>query len=372
MTSALAVWSRFALHAGLREVPVGLRDDATARCLIDNRIGPMVDRALRVAGDPAGDDRFRRTLHEDARTAVERGLAAVVAVREIHGALAEAGIEWLLWKGPALSAQIWDDAARRHLSDLDVVVAPADQPAARAALLKAGWRSRDGLSLAQERAIHGPTAAAPFMHPARGATWPLVELHQAFGSRLYPTALTVPAVLSRADRVTVGAVEVRTPGGADAVLLLAMHATKHGWSQAEEVLSVARLALRYPGAVSGALALAERAGVGASMHLAIGLARALLGVELAAPGAHDDSAHPDRIRSCLSRMEAGDAGWRETHQWTLSWIDRRTDRWRYLARAAFAPTLQEWSWVRLPDALVGAYPLVRAARLALRTLGMAR
>ncbi len=372
---ALAAWSRFAFRPERTPIPSIGRDPDRARILIANRIGPMVHRALRAADDAVGDE-FARLVHADAREAAERALLAIAELRDVAEALDAAGTPWLLWKGPALAVQVWGDPARRHATDLDVVVAPADRSAARDALARAGWRSRDGLSLAQERAIFTGAGALPLVRRSEG---PLVELHSAFGARLYPAPLAIADVLGRAERVSVGGVEVRTPAGADALLLLALHATKHGWSQAEEVLSFGQLAERDPAAFQAAHARAAASGVAEAIHLAVHLARALVGAAIApellaatAGGRASGRSRAARVAGCLARMEAGDAGWRETHAWTLGWIGRPRDRLTYLVRAALDPTPQEWRWARLADPYVGLYPAVRLARLALRTIGLRR
>ncbi len=383
MRADLLAWCRFAYHAPGAELPKATADASLARCLIANRVGPMVARALRTAAGTSAatgqvaaapprviDKEFAALVRDDARLAAERALLALSALRHVADPLGHAGIDWMLWKGPALAAQVWGDPACRHCSDLDIVVAPAAMRAARDALATAGWRSRDGLSRAQERAIHGATAAVPLVRDDPQGSSFLVELHERFAARHYPAPVDVARALAGAQVVTVGGTAVRTPAGADALLLLALHATKHGWSQAEEVLSFARLAERDPESLARASANAEAAGVGRAVRLACGLARELLGIRL--DHAERTDADDAGLAECLARMVAGDGGWRETHAWTIRWMSRRPDRARYLVRALLSPTPQEWRWLRLPDAFVGAYPAVRVARLALRAIGLAR
>lgn len=309
-------------------------------------------------------------LREEARAVAERALANIAALREVGDRLDAAGVPWLLWKGPALAMQVWGDATRRDSRDLDLVVPPDAFAAARAALAGGGWQVPGGLGPRGERAIHGWTRAVPL----RRDGMPLVELHWAFAGANYPAVVEVRSVLARAETVMIGGRAVRTPAGADALLLLALHATKHGWSQAEEVVSFARLAARWPAAVAEAEARAAAAGVVRVMRLASALQGTLLGGPATAAGAQ--GARDPRVEAmrdaCLARMEAGDGAWRETRAWTLSWIDRPRDRWRHRVGALLRPTPQEARWVRLPDALAGVYPLVRLARLALRPLGLAR
>lgn len=381
---ALGAWCRFIAFGGAPPPavpPDGPELDALISVVLANRLGPALDLALARHGAPAAST-LVRAARDDARRAAENGLSALVTLRAAAAALDAASIPWLLWKGPALSVQAWGDATRRHFTDLDLVVARASRRAAREALGRAGWRAAGDLPARTERVVHAREAAYPLTH----GDAPLVELHWAFGGPVHPQPLDPAAVLARAEQLRVGAVEVRTPAGSDALLLLALHATKHGWSQAEEVLTFARLAARSPDALAGARATAERAGVARALALAERLALRLLGddwaratgqpdASLARPGAGATRGSDEMGRltdACLARMCAGDAAWRETHAWTMSWMSRRTDRVRYMAGALFRPTPQESRWLRLPDALAAAYPAVRVARLALRALGVSR
>jgi hypothetical protein len=288
-------------------------------------------------------------------------------LREVAARLDGAQVRWLLWKGPAIALQAWGDATLRASSDLDIVVVPEDRSRALDCLRAGGWRAKDGFTAAQERAAHSATRAFPL---ARGADEQL-ELHWAFAGRHLPTWAEVAAVHARAEVLDLGGVAVRAPAESDALLLLACHASKHGWSQAEEVVSFARLAARWPSALGPTVRHAARAGVSRPVRLAIELVRRLLGrsaLDIATE--HRDESIASLARECIARMCAGDGAWRETHRWTLGLLDRPADRLRYLATALIAPTPTDVRWVRLPDALAAAYPAVRVARLALRTAGV--
>ena len=350
-------------------MPHGAATGELARVLIANRVGPSIARALRARSQGSAEASeysvaFVNAIQADARAAAEGALRAIPTLHAVADALDGAGIGWMLWKGPALAMAVWGEPALRHFSDLDIVVAPSDRDRARVALETAGFRARGGLSSAQERAIHGGTAAFPL---ERGGE-KLVELHWRFAGRQYPASAEVGDVLSRSETVSIAGRTVRMPGGADALLLLAVHATKHGWSQAEEVLSFARLAARAPQALADACDRAGREGVLVAMRLAIRLVHDLLAVDLTVTGgcSADDALTRRLAAECLARMTAGAGNWRETHAWTLAWITRPGDRARYLVRALLSPTPEEWKWIRLPDAAVALYPAVRFARLAVR------
>ncbi len=329
--------------------------------LIANRLGPLVARALQRDG---GGQPLPTALTADARLAASGALGSRTPLADLASAFDSAGIQWMLWKGPALAVQAWNDDSLRHFADLDLVVGRADRHRAVSALLSAGWRPRHGMSLAQQRAIRRGSGAFDF---ERGDGEPFVELHWRFLSPRYPRVLRTEDVLARSETVAFGGLRIRTPAGADAVTLLALHATKHGWSQAEEVATLARLALRWPSAVSEARATLASAGTPLAAELASALRATLVSEESLGDSTHRSPlATAPAVLDSLDRMRRGEAAWRPDHAWILRWVARATDRARYLAEALLAPTLEEWKWVRLPGALAWTYPAVRLARLATR------
>ena len=383
--AALATWCRQLCEDGRAPAPPSDDLSALHETLAANRLVPAVARALRSQRTSgAGEQQVNRepgsladvapglaaTLHDEARLVAERSLDAIATLHRVARSLDGAGILWMLWKGPALSMLVWGEPAIRQFSDLDIVVAPRDRDAARAALAADGWRAQCGHSRASEHEVHAATRAYPLTRP--GST--PIELHWAFAGMHYPSWGDVATTAARAAGVELGGLVVRTPSGADAVLLCALHATKHGWSQAVDVVLFTRLALREPNVVAIASARAEETGVGTAMRLGVLLAARLCDVRL--PEHSASTREQARVRAmaddCISRMESGAGAWRETHAWTLGWVRRPSHRARYAAVALLAPTPQDREWLALPDALVWTYPLVRLVRLAMRSVGLAR
>jgi hypothetical protein len=309
-------------------------------------------------------------LREDARQAAAVALAARTTLPDIAATLARAGVDWMLWKGPALAVQAWGDANARHLSDLDFVVRPRDRRRAAEALRAAGWRPRHGMTARQQEAIEAGSAAFAF---ERAPTEPLLELHWRFAARRFPVPFSIDHVFARSESVAVSATTVRTPAHAEALTLLALHGTKHGWSVGEEVATFARLEERRPEAAQ-ALRSRAAAEIPRSLTLAFALVDLLTGAE-SLPDASRIEAMlratrgpvlAQMISSCVERMCAGQGGWRPDHRWSTSWIEGPLPQARYFAHSLLSPTLEEWKWVRLPSALAWLYPIVRLLRLAIR------
>jgi hypothetical protein len=329
---------------------------ATASIIIANRIGPLLARALR-RDDPGRA--LPETLAGVATDAARSSLAVQQRLRELSTRFAAAHVRWLLWKGPAIALQAWGNPALRSFADIDIVVESRDRARAVSAIVAAGWRPRDGMSLAQQRWVLRGSGAYEFER--EGETL-LVELHWRFASGRYPTGIHVTDAMSRAEPLVIDGLEVLVPGPADTLLLAALHATKHGWSQAEEALTFDRLHASRPDAAVEAGERAIRSGLGDAWRLAMEVRGALLSTR----GAAAQPTPGVLAAAALERMRRGDGGWRPDHRWTLSWITRDRDRVRYWLHALLAPTREEWKWMRLPGPLAWLYPFVRVIRLAVR------
>lgn len=349
--------------------------DPTAFALLAaaHRVVPLVARTLQQLADAPEFASRCATLRTEfaprARDVAAAALAASLPLRAIVGTLAAAGIDAMAWKGPTLALQAWGDLAARDFADLDIVVRAPDHQRARSVLREAGWRSRHAMGAAAEDVIFASQRAYE-LTGGDGAL--LVELHWAFGARRYAGYPPVDEVLARTRHVHVAGLAVRVPSAPDALLLHAVHATKHGWSTLEDVVLFARLA-RDPEVRREALGLATHHAASVPFALGLALSARCFG-GAGAPGAGPDrSARADRrvdalASQVLARWAAGDTRWRSTLRWDLAWTGGLANRARLLARTALDPTLQEWDAVHLPARLGALYRVVRPVRLAVRTV----
>ena len=67
------------------------------------------------------------------------GQSRLLALRRVEAALAERGVQTLVLKGVALAHGYYHSPGFRPMDDLDVLIRPADAPAAAGALRDAGW-----------------------------------------------------------------------------------------------------------------------------------------------------------------------------------------------------------------------------------------
>ena len=79
-------------------------------------------------------------LRQDFTQQLLRSTMQQNEIREVLSALADAGLEIILLKGADLAWRVYGDPAFRPMSDLDLLLAPEDIPAARVLLTKLGYR----------------------------------------------------------------------------------------------------------------------------------------------------------------------------------------------------------------------------------------
>lgn len=151
-------------------------------------------------------------------------------IKLVLSRLAEAGIECLVLKGPALAQLVYPDPSARWYGDLDVHVREADLPAVHRVLREAGLVVVDG----------GDEQGPPRLIPqAPGAEWHywaadsqlMVELH---GDDLLHSGL-VPrnydGLWKRAIDVEVYGVRVKALSLEDQIATLAAHVHYHGYTR---------------------------------------------------------------------------------------------------------------------------------------------
>ena len=355
--------------AGAREVGVAAAlidhwPDVSRRASAHGLL-PWLARALGSSGvSSAGCEPLMAAAGADAA----RTLGQVRRLVEICATLERAGIPALPFKGPALSLQLYDDAALRQSVDLDVLVPLDRYDEARAVLLDLGLPPRGGHSSRQERTLFAWLGHAPF---GRGADF--VELHWRFADRRFPFALDLDRALARARTIRLGGSALPVPADDDLLAVLAMHGARHLYERLEWLAGVTRLLASHRGAAARLAAHAESLRARRMLLVSVHVARRILGF---APG--DDwqrvlAGDPDAEsvgEAMAAELEAHvlrdvplpDGAALQRRYADL--VDTRGDRARLYVHAALDPTARDHEAVALPDALVPLHHVLRPARLA--------
>jgi hypothetical protein len=328
-----------------------------------HRLVPVVKRQLDAAGIAAPAD-VRTALDAEAREISAIALRRASQLAELQRGFSAARIPVLVYKGPAVAMTAYGELGARRSVDLDVVVHPPDLSRARKELIRAGYTSRYGMSAAQERTIQRSFGHFVF---TRGADEGPVELHWRFARAVYPWTLSVDDVFARAARVNIAGEPMLISGPADNVLLQCAHGARHEWETLEWLVALEATLHRTPVDGTALLALASGHRSRRALLLAMLLLRDLLQSDVA-PAELLALAEADTV---VLRLGAATVarftqellpGVHSGKRFALQLMDGPADRANYLLRSAIEPTLREWEFIRLPDALLPLYYVIRPLR----------
>jgi hypothetical protein len=362
-------------HAG-----EGVDWDAFLALAARNRLLPHAH--LLLAARDEVPDAVRSRLRGAFLANGHQALALSAELRRLIGAMADEGVRAVAYKGPALAVRAYGHLALRTYSDLDLLVAPEDVPAAARVLEGCGYVSAHRFSPAQDAVFRRTDGDYPYHHPHTAA---LVELHCHVSSARFCVPLPTAELIARARPVAIGGGEVPAPADDDLFLALCLHGAKHRWSRLEWLAAAAALALRAEVNFDAILARASAIGARRTVLLALLLMRDALRITL--PSSIDRAIDADPALPALAAearaLWLADAAAESTpalpHSRTHALDDTAAnlrfnyrlregaaDRARYAARWLFTPSPEDWAWARLPDALSPLYRALRPLRLAAR------
>jgi hypothetical protein len=209
----------------------------------------------------------------DPRVRAARTIAVDVAAARVVVALHAAGVRPILLKGPALARLLYGAGELRSYVDVDLLVAPADEPLAEDVLRADGY----GILVADSRlAGHRPLHA----HEWTKECAPSVDLHRTLPGASAPPSDVFGAIAARSQTIRIAGAEVETPDEAGLALHVALHAAHHGLG-APKVLDDLRRAVERVSERDWRDASGLAGRIGASGALAAGLRLTAEGADLA-------------------------------------------------------------------------------------------
>ena len=189
----------------------------------DHRVGPAVWRRLRDS--PGADPVWVSALGRRRQEQLLRHMRTALELKTIAAVFEDAGIGWVVAKGPVAADIIWPKPDMREYHDLDLFVGRRDFVRALEGLQDAGFTVVDrnwpeiARTVRAEIALLGPYGTPVDLH------WDMavpVSLRSAFTT-------DIPGMLTRARGVTLGSgLTVPTFDETDTVLHLAFHAAQAG------------------------------------------------------------------------------------------------------------------------------------------------
>jgi hypothetical protein len=167
----------------------------------------------------SGSGKARQGTDEDALRRVSTRLALDALVTHVTAALTETGIRTILLKGPALADWLYGDEAREY-SDVDLMIARADRPAAERFLEDLGFELVALDILPHDRPHHARTWVRP-----GGAA---VDLHHTLIGIRASSQVAWGALTEDTERMQLPAGEVEVLSRPARAFMVALHAAQHG------------------------------------------------------------------------------------------------------------------------------------------------
>lgn len=190
---------------------------------------------------------------------------------------ANAGIETIPYKGPALALFAYGNLALRRFVDLDVIVRKSDVLRARDLLIADGYTPTKSLTTAQQELLLRTQHNLQF---ARDNNRLLLELHWEVAPHLFVSSVQENELWQNLETISINGVQMKSLSAGDLLFSLCVHGSRHLWERLGWICDVAELMARrelnWP-------ALQERATQADSERmflLGLHLARKLLQTEL--------------------------------------------------------------------------------------------
>lgn len=239
---------------------------------------------------------------------------------EVVGALAGAGIDSLLLKGPSLAAWLYPEGGRSYV-DTDLLVPPASFLPAQEVLVGLGFADTERGFSRHERASH----AATYERAAPGGLTCWVDLHQSLSALRSDPQEVWETLASGSEEMVVGGRRLRVLGRTGLALHVALHAAHHGLVDGERPLEDLRRALGVVSLTQWAESAALATRLGAEDAFGVGLRLLPEGQELSTALGLASSARPAVRLAAGRRPRGADA---------LATVAEAPSLWEGLARAS--------------------------------------
>jgi hypothetical protein len=154
-------------------------------------------------------------------------------------------VDGLLLKGAALARLLYDVPDQRRYADIDLLVAPDDRPAARAALEELGYRNASALVGVDD--IGGVIHAETWLATPVDVRYPLVvDLHLHLAGAKAPVERVWGALKARSTHIELQGRQVPVLDRAGLAMHLALHAAQHGQGYLKGCRELLRALDRWP------------------------------------------------------------------------------------------------------------------------------
>lgn len=308
---------------------------------------------------------LRRAFQHSAQESLLLAGELVKVVRT----LATAGVRTLAYKGPTLALSLYGNIGLRQFCDVDVLITRRNFPAAKQALLRAGYDPLLSLTPAQERSYLAAGCEMQFNSPGCHA---LVEVQWQIVPRYFSIQFDLDRLFERSERIEFAGTQIETLSREDTALILAVHGGKHAWSRLCWACDFAEVLRSRDINWSIVRKEAAHLGVQSLLAVAVGVASRLLDAPI--PDGMENLSGERRHAGLVAELCSNAAQDQSTpgtpnEQSFRGFLlqaklrERWRDRTRMLYRLAVTPSLSEWSVLKLPPILSPFYLVIRSFRL---------
>jgi len=286
----------------------------------------------------------------------------------------QAGIEFLMVKGPVLSSQYYGGLGIRPFSDIDILVRREDVEQAINLTEELGFYALYPLAPDWQRKYIQRYSELLFL---RKKAYAAIDLHWSLLPKGYSFTPQPTLLWNDTRRVTIQGLSIPVPSPENMFMFLCLHAAKHNWNLLQWLVDISELVqtesyLHW----DAILASAEASGAKRIVCITMSLCVELLGVEvpdnvrllILTDSATKDAC--DKLRRKLLRTSI-----RPSHRVPLPWeseyfhaMEKRRDRIRFVYDTLFRPSVAEWYAFPLPSSLAPLYFAIRPVRLCYRKL----
>ena len=244
----------------------GVDGDALIRLAWRHGLVPLLYHSLARVGlhKLAPEIQIRlRTIAESSRL---RTLVLASELLRLQRVLTAAGVVAIPYKGPALAAHLYGDAALRQILDIDLIVRPGDAVKARQVLIENGCVALNKMSPLRAAAHAWYHCDFVFMTAKKVC----VDLTWRIAPAYWNLPKIAPSAWTRLGHLPLAGDTVPWLAGEDLLVVLCLHGCKHKWDTLKWIVDVAEL-LRVHSQLDWAYLWASARDSGAQRMLALGL-----------------------------------------------------------------------------------------------------
>ena len=346
-------------------------------------VQPLLCKHLESVGPGLVPEEVRTRLRRQFGAVLTRNMNAFKQVVRLQDAFKSLGVLAVPYKGPILARMAYGDLALRQFGDLDYLVHRQDFPAAKRALMSAGYRPEEKLAPHQER---GFLYTGHHMQFVGAGGCRLIELHWRVMPRFFSPGLETDSLLRSINYLLISGCQIPVLSPAESLLVACLHGTLDHWRTLHYVCDIAELARSQDWeSWMSLLRCARNAGVSRMVGLGLLLASGLL--EAPVPReVLQETVTTDEIAEraeevcralivCARRSDSDERviecmrGLTRQFHLRVPLLDRSTNKMKYSLSLLSIPRAKDWSRVpRWAPWKVTAY-LLRGAYLARKCSG---